>query len=246
MLKIPIPKYNHILRINPATDPKQLKAFKAAIRCTNEQGFNLNGIKEEPEELVNRSWGKLKSTSSEARKESRKLYKKYGADNVIDWDRENWGVTCNIKEAIWMDEFTVYLSAEEKLIPVILKLAKEFNIEMYLSYVEDCDAYFEENCGILKIKRFPEFFELGNDRFEKYVFGIVLLRRTPLTFEKWEETEIPIKNVDKYYYEHFIEENARNRMESAFNDTEHICIANTMVNEELGPKRVWDALSKLF
>ena len=244
---ITIPSYNQILRINPETKPAALKKFKEAIRCTNEQGFDLNGIKEEPQELLDRNYGETVSTSSDARKESRQLCRKYGADNIIDWRRHNWyGVTENIDTAIWKDEFTVYLKSEEKLSQLMIELAIKYKIEMYFSFVKDCDATFEDNCGLLKIKEFPEYFALGTDRFEKFVFGSVLAYRTPLTFENWETWEIPVKNSEMYYEEHFLEPNARERMEEAFNNSNHICLANTMTNEEIGSKRTWAALSKLF
>lgn len=242
-----LPKYKHILRINPHTDPDALNAFKTAVRCTNEQGFDLNGIKEEPEELVIRNWGNTKSTSTEAREESKRLYEKYGVDNILDWQQENWGITCNVDIAIWVDPFTVQLEAEEDLSNVILTLAKKHNIEMYISHVEASEEFFEYNCGLIKFKGVRQDFELGTDKFEKYVFATVLFRQVPLSFKDWEKTQIPKTDTPKkYYFEHFIEDDARIRMKKAFNDSKPAYVANIMVTAQMSSIDVWNELSLLF
>ena len=244
---IEAPKYKQILRINPETSPEIMRKFKEVIRCTNEQGFDLNGIKEEPPELLERTYGEIVSTSSAARKKSRELCKKYRVDNIQDWRKLNWfGAPCNVNSNRWINEFTVYLESEDNLCHVMVNLATLYKVEMYFSFVEDSTTYFEDNCGLLKIKETTEYFELGFDRFERFVLGIVLKYGIPLSFELWEGCDIPMKNGEIFYNENFLELNARERMEEAFNHSNHICLANTMVNEEIGPERVWAALSQLF
>lgn len=239
-------KYSQILRINPNTHVNKLARFKEAIRCVDNKGFDLNAFKEEPQELVQRTYEEVVSTSAAARQESQKLCEKYQTDNIVDWRKENWGVACNVDTAIWINDFTVYLSSEEILSPAIIKLAIFFNMEVYFSFVEDCDAFFEEDCGLLKFKDSAKYFELGTDKFEKFVFGSVLKYRTPLTLELWEDWEIPFKNPERYYQEHFIEANARERMEEAFEHSIHASVTNLMTNEELSPEVVWEKLSQIF
>jgi len=241
-MKLRIPKYKHILRINPKTSPKVLKDFKDAVGCTGKKGFSLNGIKEQPQELVDRNWGETIATSSEARKASKLLYDKYCADNISEWRDNNWGVTSNVNSSTWVNKFTVYLEAEENISPAIIILLKKYNIDFYISYAEISEEFIENNCGLLKFKGSPEVLELGTNKFEKYAFGITLLTQAPLSFEEWEKTKITQTSIKQYYFENWIEDDARNKIKSAF---EHKItkVANTMVNNNKG---TWKKLSLLF
>lgn len=243
-MKLKLPNYHHILRIDPKTSPEALKAFKDSIRCTNEQGLDLNGIAEEPKELVDRNWKDTQSTSTEARIESKRLFEKYGADNILDWQEDNWGVKCNVKSSTWIDKFSVLFEAQEDLSTAIITLAAKHKIDLYISHAEESEEYIENSCGLSEFKRgVREDLDLGDDNFQKYVFGTILLNQKPLSFKKWEKTKITQTNPKEYYFEHFIEEDARNRIKSAFENSKLTEIANTMVNIDEG---TWEKLSLLF
>ena len=234
--------YSQILRISPETPAEVLEKLKKDLGGVD---MDLSSAIEEPAELLNRTHAEVISTSSAARKESRKLCEKYGVDNIIDWRRENWhGVTCKIEQAIWMNDFTVYIKSREPISSYLLAMSRKHVVNMYYSYVEDCDAYFEENCSIIKIDGESTELKLG-DRFDSFAFGTILLRRDPLTFEEFEETEIPIKNAIQWYQDHFMEADPRINMRAAFKNV-NAEIARLMVNEEASPETTWKSLSELF
>ena len=241
------PRYRQVLRFNPSSD---IEAFKKDMdwsdKASDGRIFDLRGVAVPPGELQKRQNYEVMETSTEARKESKRLTKLYGVDCVEDWCREHWkGITENVTFAMWFDKHTLYVNSEEKLYPVLLYIAEKYKLEFYYSFVEDCDKYFEENCGVSRIGHVNEFLEMGTDKFELFAFASVLLAGHPLSFEMWENENIS-GDKRRYYLEHFIEENAQNRMEKAFNDTNGVLIANLMVNKDLSNQRVWDALTKLF
>jgi hypothetical protein len=242
------PRYRQVLRFNPSSD---IEAFKKDMdwsdKASDGRIFDLRGVAVPPGELQKRQNYEVMETSTEARKESKRLTKLYGVDCVEDWCREHWkGITENVTFAMWFDKHTLYVNSEEKLYPVLLYIAEKYKLEFYYSFVEDCDKYFEENCGVSRIGHVNEFLEMGTDKFELFAFGSILIAGQPLSFETWEKDTIPIKNKVRYYEEHFNEENSKKRIKNAFNRSNAVCVANLMVNEELGPERVWDALSKVF
>ena len=250
MLKFKVPAFRQILRFNPAISLEKMKEFRFTMSgeliYDDWQEFDLRCIAFPPHELVKRTIQDVMKTDSKARAESKRLIKKYDVDNIWDWRREHWfGVSENCSESEWKDDYTLHITSEERLYPVLLYLATKYKLEFYYSYMDEGNEYFEDSCGISRITQLNEFHEPGNDKFELFAFASVLLAGHPLSFEMWENENIS-GDKRRYYLEHFIEENAQNRMEKAFNDTNGVLIANLMVNKDLSNQRVWDALTKLF
>lgn len=242
MLKFQAPVYKQIIRFNPANS---LEQFKKDM-CIDEHPFDLRAIAVPPQELVDRTIQEVNSTSSKARKESKRLVKKYRVDNLEDWCRENWfGVLENVVRSKWVDAFTLEVASHDKLYSVFSYLAKKYNLEMYYSYVKEHDTNFENDCGIIHIAEVNKPLELSDDRFERFAFGSVLLAASPISFKTWEAvsiTEAPMK----YYEEHFIEENARKRLEIAFSVCLTVGVARIMVDPELNAEMTCKALSNFF
>jgi len=91
----------------------------------------------------------------------------------------------------------------------------------------------ELNCvGFTQFGTMTEMKILPGEKFELFVFASILLNNRPLSFKDWEKQNIK-GSTKKYYLEHFMESDARERLEAAFNSgATMILVAQLMVNNE--------------
>ena len=234
--------FKHIIRLNVNTPKAKAAEFRKDLQAGG-RDFELAALGKPPEELK-RSPEDSQSVTTTARKASKRLVKKYKVDNLTDWCVEHWGTARNAISAKWLGDYVLYVNTDEMLFNTLTKLAKKYKVELFFSYVEDSNINVEDSCGFGRVGKVNELLELPDDKFEKFVFGTILMREWLTGFKPWEDTTIE-GSVSKYYIEHFMEENARNKIKEAF-DSKLADLANAMVTNIFGGVYAWGEVADCY
>ena len=163
---------------------------------------------------------------------------------ALETENSKFDIEEKVLDAFWLSDYVIYVAGKESLQPAFQRLAKKFRIDMYFSYVEDSMIDVEYSCGIGRVGKKNDMIKLPSNMLHRFAFGTILLNEQYLTFNAWESNTVK-GDVDKYYHEHFIQQDTRKKVEKAFNG-KSANLANMMVETRLGADLSWNEVTKYF
>jgi len=118
---------------------------------------------------------------------------------------------------------------------------------MIFSWVEDSTRNPEDSCGLERTGTRNQKIFLPQNRLLCFGFAAQLLAEHPLMFGKWEKNTIPFPkgNIKKYYFEHFWDNDARNKIKASFS-TELASLASYMTDTYFGIETPWKFINDYF
>lgn len=105
----------------------------------------------------------------------------------------------------------------------------------------------EEHCGIERAGRRNQEVRMPENRLLCFGFAAQLIAEQPLRFGKWEKNTIPFPKgkLKKYYFDHFLDNDARNKIKASFS-TELATLATYMTDNSFGIGFPWLYLTECF
>lgn len=149
-----------------------------------------------------------------------------------------------ILKSVWINDYTIYVQSKEMLYPYLKKLAKKFKLNMIFSYAEDSSVEVEHSCGMARVGTENQMLKMPRNKIHRFVYGTILIGETPMTFEKWENKTID-GSLNKYYFDHFIQDDARAKIKKAFS-ANIAKLANMMIDIDRDDKVTWRELNRYF
>jgi hypothetical protein len=141
----------------------------------------------------------------------------------------------------------IYVYSKRCLRKDLRKLAKKLKFNIIFSWVEDSDRNPEDNCGLELAGTVNKEVILPDNRLTCFGFAAQLVAETPLRFGKWEKNTIPFPKgkIKKYYFEHFIDDDARNKIKPSFYSGLGQ-MAYYMTDNRFGLSFPWDYITDCF
>ena len=141
----------------------------------------------------------------------------------------------------------IYVYAKRYLGKDLRKLARRLRFSLIFSWVEDSHRNPEDSCGMGRAGKRNQEVHLPDDPLQRFGFAAQLLAEHPLTFGKWEKNTIPFPKgkLKKYYFEHFLDNDARNKIRASFS-SELAGLASYMTDNDFGIAFPWYYLTACF